>query len=86
MMDNELTLPPGIGPHEGRELELMLAGSKPMTISSSCPEKNRRIEEALVMSRNLHGGTVKDHNAGSARVGELLGYSCQEISAFLTYT
>ena len=25
-------LPPGIGPHEGRELELMLAGKKPLAM------------------------------------------------------
>lgn len=27
-------LPPGIGPHEGRELELMLAGEKPLAMFS----------------------------------------------------
>ena len=29
-MDNDL--PPGSGPHEGRELELMLAGAKPLAM------------------------------------------------------
>lgn len=31
-MTDEPDLPPGVGPHEGRELELMLAGVKPMAM------------------------------------------------------
>ncbi len=33
-MRNKDNLPPGIGPHEGRELELMLAGGKPVAMFS----------------------------------------------------
>ncbi|WP_288348939.1 hypothetical protein [uncultured Thalassospira sp.] len=126
-MADELTLPPGIGPHEGRELELMLAGTKPMAMFSdalhvsdyfpdadfaphveagriirveeiiprppfemrylffSLPDEEWRIEEALVMSRNLCAGTVIDHDADSARMGELLGYSSGEVQAFLDH-
>jgi len=31
-MDEGKEIPPGIGPHEGRELELMLAGTKPLAM------------------------------------------------------
>lgn len=31
-MIDEPDLPPGVGPHEGRELELMLAGQKPLAM------------------------------------------------------
>ncbi|BDW88224.1 hypothetical protein [Thalassospira tepidiphila] len=34
-MDDEIDLPPGIGPHNDRELELMLAGTKPQAIFPS---------------------------------------------------
>jgi hypothetical protein len=40
MMNRELEtldLPEGVGPHEGRELELMLAGVKPMAMFSGGP-------------------------------------------------
>ncbi|WP_336081727.1 hypothetical protein [Thalassospira sp. CH_XMU1448-2] len=128
MMDDQLTLPPGIGPHEGRELELMLADSKPMAMFSDAlnvsdyfpdadfaphvaagtiirveeiiprppfemrylffalPGEEWRIEEALIMSRNLCAGTVEDHEADSARMGKLLGYSLEDISVFLNHS
>ena len=124
-MDDELTLPPGIGPHNDRELELMLAGTKPMAMFSDAlhvsdyfpdadfaphvtagtiirveeiiprppfemrylffalPGEEWRIEEALIMSRNLCAGTVKVHEADSARMGELLGYAPEDIEGFL---
>lgn len=50
------------------------------------PGEDWRIEEALVMCRNLCAGTVKDHDADSARMGELLGYSTEEINAFLVHS
>ena len=126
-MDDDFDLPPGIGPHNDRELELMLAGTKPMAMFSDAvhvshyfpeadfaphvksgriiraqeiiprpphdmrylffalPGEELRIEEALVMCRNLCAGTVKDHDADSARMGELLGYSAQDITAFLEH-
>lgn len=31
-IENDIELPDGIGPHEGRELELMLAGEKPVAV------------------------------------------------------
>ncbi|KAA5606457.1 hemin receptor [Roseospira marina] len=31
-MTDRPTLPPGIGPHEGRELDLMLSGEKPLAL------------------------------------------------------
>lgn len=31
-MTDEPDLPPGVGPHEGREVELMLAGQKPLAM------------------------------------------------------
>lgn len=31
---NSLEIPEGIGPHEGKELELMLAGKKPLAMFS----------------------------------------------------
>ena len=128
MMDDELTLPPGIGPHNDRELELMLAGTKPMAMFSDAlhvsdyfpdadfaphvtagtiirveeiiprppfemrylffalPGEEWRIEEALIMSRNLCAGTVIDHDADSARMGELLGYASEDIDTFLKHT
>lgn len=124
-MDDDFELPPGIGPHNDRELELMLAGTKPMAMFSDAvhvsdyfpeadfaphveagriirveeiipkepydmrylfyalPGEDWRIEEALVMCRNLCAGTVKDHDADSARIGTLLGYSIEDIEAFL---
>jgi hypothetical protein len=33
-MDDDFELSPGIGPHNDRELELMLAGTKPIAIPS----------------------------------------------------
>ncbi|MEQ8286075.1 hypothetical protein [Thalassospira sp.] len=126
-MDDEFDLPPGIGPHNDRELELMLAGTKPMALFSDAvhvsdyfpdadfapyvetgkiirveeiipdepyamrylffalPGEEWRIEEALTMSRNLWARTVKDHDADSARMGELLGYSANDIKAFLEH-
>lgn len=127
-MDDDVELPPGIGPHNDRELELMLAGTKPMTMFSDAvhvsdyfpeadfaphveagriirfeeiiprppfemrylffalPGEEWRIEEALVMCRNLCAGTVTDHDADSARMGELLGYSAEDIAAFLDHS
>lgn len=127
-MTDDFELPPGIGPHNDRELELMLAGSKPMAMFSDglhvsdyfpdadfaphvkagkiirveeiiphpphqirylffcLPGEEWRIEEALIMSRNLHAGIVKDHDADSARMGELLGYSVEDINAFLAHS
>lgn len=32
MTDDQIELPAGIGPHEGRELELMLSGEKPLAM------------------------------------------------------
>lgn len=124
-MDDDFELPPGIGPHNDRELELMLAGTKPMAMFSDAvhvsdyfpeadfaphveagrivrveeiiprppydmrylffalPGEEWRVEEALVMCRNLCTGTVTDHDADSARMGKLLGYAAGEIEAFL---
>jgi len=124
-MDDDFELPPGIGPHNDRELELMLAGTKPMAMFSDAvrvcdyfpeadfaphveagrisrveeiipkepypmrylfyalPGEEWRIEEALVMSRNLCAGTVADHDADSTRMGILLGYKMEDITAFL---
>jgi hypothetical protein len=124
-MEDDFELPPGIGPHEERELELMLAGTKPMAMFSDglhvsdyfpdadfaphveagkiirveeiipkppyqirylffcLPGEEWRIEEALVMSRNLCAGTVKDHDVDSARMGELLGYTQTDIATFI---
>jgi len=126
-MDSEIDLPPGIGPHNDRELELMLAGTKPMAMFSDAvhvsnyfpeadfaphvaagriirveeiiprpphemrylffalPGEEWRIKEALVMCRNLCAGTVKDHDADSARMAELLGYSREDIETFLAH-
>ncbi|MEQ9347944.1 MAG: hypothetical protein RIG26_16025 [Thalassospira sp.] len=127
-MDDEFDLPPGIGPHNDRELELMLAGTKPMALFSDAvhvsdyfpdadfaphvktgkiirveeiipdepyamrylffalPGEEWRIEEALILCRNLRAGTVKDHDADSARMGELLGYSREDIETFLAHS
>ncbi|MBP3127762.1 hypothetical protein [Thalassospira sp. ER-Se-21-Dark] len=127
-MDDEFELPPGIGPHNDRELELMLAGTKPMAMFSDAvhvsdyfpdadfaphvaagriirveeiiprpphdmrylffalPGEEWRIEGALGMCRNLCAGNVADHDADSARIGELLGYSAEEITAFLRFS
>ncbi|MBX2831260.1 MAG: hypothetical protein KTR23_08795 [Rhodospirillales bacterium] len=127
-MDDDFELPPGIGPHNDRELELMLAGTKPMAMFSDAlhvsdyfpetdfaphvkagriiraeeiiakvpydmrylffalPGEEWRIEEALVMASNLCAGTVKDHDADSARMGQLLGYHEEDIKAFLNHT
>lgn len=126
-MDDEIDLPPGIGPHNDRELELMLAGTKPMAMFSDAvhvsdyfpeadfaphvksgriiraqeiiprppydmrylfyalPGEEWRIEEALVMCRNLCAGTAADQDADSARIGELLGYSAKDIAAFMLH-
>ncbi|MEQ8392174.1 MAG: hypothetical protein RIB30_14380 [Thalassospira sp.] len=126
-MDDDFELPPGIGPHNDRELELMLAGTKPMALFSDAvhvsdyfpdadfaphvetgkiirveeiipdepygirylffalPGEEWRIEEALILCRNLRARTVKDHDADSARMGELLGYSREDIETFLAH-
>ncbi|WP_417625338.1 hemin receptor [Paremcibacter congregatus] len=127
-MDDEFDLPPGIGPHNDRELELMLAGTKPMAMFSDAvhvsdyfpdadfaphvetgkiirveeiipdepydirylffalPGEEWRIEEALILCRNLRARTVKDHDADSARMGELLGYRAEDIEAFIEHS
>jgi len=127
-MDDDVELPPGIGPHNDRELELMLAGTKPMAMFSDAvhvsdyfpeadfaphvesgkiirveeiiprppyeirylfyalPSEEWRIEEALVMCRKLCAGTVVDHDRNSARMGELLGYSRDDIAVFLQHS
>ena len=46
-------IPPGIGPHEGRELELMLAGEKPVAMF------NDDIPEGLEHPENLFSPYVK---------------------------
>lgn len=126
-MDDDFELPLGIGPHNDLELELMLAGTKPMAMFSDAvhvsdyfpeadfaphvaegriirveeiiprpphdmrylffalPGEEWRIKEALVMCRNLCAGTVQNHDADSARMGELLGYSANDIAAFLRH-
>lgn len=128
MTQDNFELPPGIGPHNDRELELMLAGTKPMAmfsdavhVSSYFPEadfapyvaagkiirieeiipaspydarylffalpgEEWRIEEALIMCRNLWAGTVKNHDEDSRRMGELLGYSRGEIEEFIEHS
>lgn len=76
----------------------MLAGTKPMAMFSdpfyvsdmcylffSLPGEEWRMEEALIMSRNLCAGAVIDHDADSARMGELLGYASEDIEAFLRH-
>ncbi|BDW95316.1 hypothetical protein MACH10_10010 [Thalassospira tepidiphila] len=126
-MDDDVELPPGIGPHNDCELKLMLAGTKPMAMFSDAvhvsdyfpeadfaphveagkiirveeiipkepydmlylfyalPDEEWRIEQALVMCRNLCAGTVEDHDADSARMGELLGYAAEDIEVFLQH-
>jgi hypothetical protein len=47
---NESELPPGIGPHEGRELELLLAGEKPVArfrLDGLSEEYEDRFREAV---------------------------------------
>ena len=50
------------------------------------PGEEWRIEEALILCRNLRAGTVKDHGAESARMGELLGYRAEDIEAFIEHS
>ncbi len=45
-MDDDFELPPGIGPHNDRELELMLAGTKPMAMFSDAAHVSDYFPEA----------------------------------------
>ena len=38
--------PPGVGPHEGKELDLMLAGTKPLALFSDAVEGASSFPEA----------------------------------------
>ncbi|QKD04348.1 hemin receptor [Mesorhizobium loti] len=62
------TLPPGIGPHNGRELELMLQGDKPMALFAAEPGMDIEdigdaafepfVEEGLILKfSNIDPGT-----------------------------
>lgn len=122
-------IPKKIGPHEGRELELLLAGEKPLAMFSdivpspykwpdaifepyvvsgalvkreylttlpdgyqvrhlfyALPEEAWRIEEAYILS--LKQVDTRGDEAGecSARLGRLLGYSEDDVTAFLNWT
>lgn len=122
-------LPAGVGPHEGRECELLLSGSKPLAmfcdvacdqgyfpaeefaphvrdgkiigrdyhytssnggIVTRClfyavPGEEWRIEEAHVIQRAIFSGLRKATQADDIRLGQLLGYSDQEIQAYLDH-
>lgn len=120
-------LPPGIGPHEGRECELMLAGLKPLAmfsdadthchhfpeaefaphvaigrilkweetidipdeaISIRClyyalPNEAWRIAKAHAIKKALFQGLCKPTEEDDVALGRLLGYSEEDIQAFL---
>jgi len=57
MEDEDAPLPPGIGPHEGRELELMLAGTKPLAMfNDDLPEGMEPPEDAF--DPHVRAGTL----------------------------
>lgn len=122
--------PDGIGPHEGRELELMLAGRKPAamlsdTIPTSCPIPDLafapyvksgaivrreeiyrkpgdfyalrmvyfalpaeawRLDALHAIHRATFNGLRLCTDADEIEIGPLLGYSEEEIQAYLDWT
>lgn len=122
-------LPPGVGPHEERELELMLAGAKPLAMFSdivpasfelpeadfqphvdagtlvrreefysgvissdeisfvyyALPGEAWRIDEMHAMNDAFYDGSKKWHQDDDRRVGELLGYTPDEIESFIAH-
>jgi hypothetical protein len=123
-------LPPGIGPHEGRECELMLAGLKPLAMFSDAathchyfpeaefaphvaagriikreetidipedglvlrclyyalPNEVWRITAAHDLKKALLQGLRKPSENDEIAIGRLLGYSDDDIQAFLRHT
>lgn len=53
-------LPPGIGPHEGRELELMLAGKKPLAMFNDDWPEEMETPETVFDSYLDEGRFMKD--------------------------
>lgn len=124
-----LTIPPGVGPHEDRECDLMLAGHKPMAmfcevaeysdyfpeeifapyVSSgqiirreelylrsqdqvvtrclfySLPGQEWRMEAAHVIQEAIFTGKRRSTEEDDVRLGWLLGYTEDEIAAFLEH-
>ena len=58
-MYGEEDIPPGIGPHEGKELELMLAGEKPATMFSDVIPPSYDLPEEDFTSHVESGRLVK---------------------------
>lgn len=58
-MDRQPPLPPGIGPHEGKELDLMLAGEKPLAMFSDIVGSGYRWPDAAFEPYVLSGTLIK---------------------------
>lgn len=125
-----VVLPPGIGPHDGKELNLMLAGRKPLAMfCDTLPEIGAiprhefepHVEAGRIVSREMtfppkshddipirfafyaqpwtvagmaelreihrriHEGSLPNSDNVDARVGRLLGYTEQDIDAYLRW-
>ena len=58
-MNNKQELPEGIGPHEGKELELMLQGQKPMAFFSDTIPSSMELPEAEFLPFVENGQIIK---------------------------
>jgi len=127
--DDEFSVPDGVGPHEERELEMLLAGSKPLAMFSdekawgfdfgevrfdkhvesgelvkasemgepgkdgialrrvyyARPEAAWRIPVLQALIREPYPRDADEAAAVEELTGKLLGYSDQEIQAFLRW-
>jgi hypothetical protein len=128
-MDAWPGVPEGVGPHEFRELELMLAGDKPLAvfvdedpgnfeipeadfdvhvavgrfvkkeavyphpdrsyapryIYFALPEEAWRIDKLHAINAAILGGSRKATENDELEIGGLLGYSDQQIQAYLAH-
>lgn len=74
-MNDEPDLPPGIGPHEGRELELMLAGRKPLAMFYDAVPPTVDLPEADFAPHVAAGRIVmREEIYKSARTGNATRY------------
>lgn len=68
-MSRKPDLPKGIGPHDGRELELMLAGTKPLAMFSDLIPSNYEWPDAAFEPYVSSGALVKQEFLTNAQDG-----------------
>lgn len=80
-----MDLPVGIGPHEGRELELMLAGKKPCAFFHDALPENGQISEQIILERAfapyVAGGKFLRFSKETSKNNQLIRYVCFTLPA-----